>query len=118
MVGDLTVANHFCIFGCMELSKDQACLIITLFKLQNSDRLISNFVHVPVEYSNLKVGDLNLVDEFRAFWLQTDEDHPAWFFSVHCNPPDVLSLSAIKNPLSGKIYIFDIMSHISFEDKV
>lgn len=52
------------------MTKDQAYLIMILFKTQNFERLVSDFVEVDSKYVNLKVGDLTIVDEYGALWLE------------------------------------------------
>ena len=116
MVGDLTVANHFCIFGCMKISKDQAYLILIMFKLQNDDRLVSDFVDVPVEYSNLKVGDLVINDEFGWLWL---DDKRGWVFKISYDADIKMCKISYDNVRENYESVeFNFFDYISFEDKV
>ena len=51
------------------MTKDQAILILIMFKAQNFDRLVSDFVEFVLDKPELKVGDLNLIDEWGTLWL-------------------------------------------------
>ena len=98
------------------MTKDQACLIMILFKTQNSERLVSDFVEVDSRYVNLKVGDLTIVDECGAIWLEKID----WHFQIVFEDISNTNESGLKacGGLSCKIIKFDFFKHISFEDKV
>ena len=87
-----------------ELTKDQIDLILTLFQLQNGERLLSDFTDVgSEEYVDLKIKDL-----YKVGGLYYD----IWWI--------------IYNPHSFQIYSrsawnfrpFPIFDCISFEDKI
>lgn len=101
------------------LTLDQAQLILVMFQMQNAERDIEEFIPDFHSYKNgfsnyKKIGDLILDNAS----LRAKEDSGggfAWHIIYLYN--GVFSFS----PFNGDIYTrkpFDIMKHISFEDKV
>lgn len=118
MVGDLVVANHFCIFGCMKISKDQAYLILIMFKLQNDDRLVSDFVNFGGFGPNLKIGDLVINDDFGRLWL---DDKRGWVFKITYDDFDDIKMCKISYDNVCENYEsveFNFFDYISFVDKI
>lgn len=98
------------------MTKDQAYLIMIMFKTQNFERLVSDFVEVDNKYDNLKVGDLTIVDEYGALWLENQDWHFQIVYIDISNTKE--SRFASRGGFSRKAIEFDFFKHISFEDKV
>lgn len=98
------------------MTKDQAILILIMFKAQNFDRLVSDFVDIELASQDLKVGDLRIVDEYGAVWL---DDTDGWFFCIDCGENYMSKITRKRN--NGVTYTstdFNFFDYISFEDKV
>lgn len=88
-----------------ELTKDQIDLILTLFQLQNGERLLSDFTDVgSEEYTNLKIKDLyNVIGGlfYEIWWIS-----------------NTLVDFQIYSRKQWKFNPFPIFDYISFEDKI
>ena len=105
-----------------KLTIDQINLIMTLFWLQNADKdltdFMSNFGNRSFSFSKTKkIKDLKLKVMFNrgVFLLAVDDDGFEW--SVILGSDDGFEIKCNKVE-SGTCVPFDIMKHISFEDKV
>lgn len=100
----------------MMFNKEQAYLILIMFKTQNFDRLVSDFVEVDNEYINLKVGDLTIVNEYGALWLEKTD----WLFRIEY--VNIFNTKESRFACCGgfprEIHHFNFFEHISFVDKV
>jgi aspartyl/asparaginyl-tRNA synthetase len=88
-----------------ELTKDQIDLILTLFQLQNGERLLSDFTNVDQEYAHLKIKDMEILQEslfYDIWWTIYD---PGEGFQIYSRKRWEF------NP-------FPIFDYISFEDKI
>jgi len=97
-------------------TKEQAYLIMILFKTQNFERLVSDFVEVDNKYNNLKIGDLTILDDCGAIWLEKIDWHFRIIYEDISNTEESRFVGC--GGLSQKIIKFDFFKHISFEDKV
>ena len=98
------------------MTKDQAILILIMFKAQNFDRLVSDFVEFVLDKPELKVGDLNLVDEWGTLWLDSSR---GWVFRL-CYTKEGFDMDRITyDALTGYDSTdFNFFDYISFKDKV
>lgn len=88
------------------ITKDQIDLILTLFQLQNGERLLSDFTDVgSEEYVDLKIKDLKKLGGgliYRIWWISYNSSYDFHIYSRstwNFNP-------------------FTIFDYISFEDKI
>lgn len=90
-----------------ELTKDQIDLILTLFQLQNGERLLSDFTDVgSEEYVDLKIKDLKKLGGGLIYRI--------WWISYNSSSVDF----HIYSRSTWKFKPFPIFDCISFEDKI
>lgn len=88
-----------------ELTKDQIDLILTLFQLQNGERLLSDFTNVDLEHAHLKIKDLEISSKsffYDIWWTIYDPDKGFQIYSRK----------------QWKFDPFPIFDYISLEDKI
>lgn len=89
-----------------ELTKDQIDLILTLFQLQNGERLLTDFTDVRAEeFVDLKIKDLIKVEGglfYKIWWISYDSSYGFHIYSRS----------------TWKFKPFPIFDYISFEDEI
>ena len=100
----------------MKITKDQAYLVLIMFKAQNYDRLVSDFVEFVLDKPELKVGDLNLIDEWGTLWLDSSR---GWAFRL-CYTKEDFDMGRITyDAQTGYDETnFNFFDYISFKDKL
>lgn len=93
----------------MKYNDTQVNLIFTLFKLQNGNRHISEFVQLAKNQEDIKIEDLELGDGY----VKANVENKRYIFSY------TAVLNFIKwNFKMDRYEFFDPFDYISFEDKI
>ena len=88
-----------------ELTKDQIDLILTLFQLQNGERLLSDFTNVDQAHTHLKIKDLEILQE-------------SFFYDIWWTIYDPGEGFQIYSRSTWEFKPFPIFDYISLEDKI
>lgn len=102
----------------MMFTKEQASLIWVMFRLQNSERKISEFTKLSSKQKNLDLtlNQLSLILDEDYTWLENDIDGRYVFSSSPvCSNQVKFSVWDFKNNIRKD---FNPLDYISFEDKV